>query len=144
MSSFEAMASKFPSLSLFLVLTCSGFASAAALEFPKLGIVRETGYGNVSKSQSTLDESIKSGYIIYNYTQTLDHFNYQPESCTTFQQRYAINYKYWGGAKSNSPIFLYTGDESSLEGDLAAAGFLLDNAAHFQALLLVIEVRIPC
>jgi len=134
------MASVSHFLLLFLALLHSEFVSTTALSFPKLGLHREIKDGKFSISQPSLEDISFNGYSIYNYTQTLDHFNYRPESYATFQQRYAINYEYWGGAKNNSPIFVYTGDEASLEIDVAASGFLLDNAAHFQALLVVIEV----
>ncbi|GMN56144.1 hypothetical protein TIFTF001_025260 [Ficus carica] len=73
------------------------------------------------------------------YNQTLDHFNYRSESYSTFQQRYFVNSKYWGG--SNAPIFAYLGAEGPLEGDLSVIGFLTDNAPEFKALLIYIEHR---
>ncbi|XVE79346.1 hypothetical protein DITRI_Ditri14bG0050900 [Diplodiscus trichospermus] len=75
------------------------------------------------------------------YPQTLDHFNYRPESYTTFQQRYMMNFKYWGGASASAPILVYFGAESSLDGAPAAIGFLNDNAIRFNALLVYIEHR---
>ncbi|CAK9150482.1 unnamed protein product [Ilex paraguariensis] len=52
------------------------------------------------------------------YTQVVDHFNYRPQSYATFQQWYVINYKYWGGASSNAPIFVYLGAEAPLDYDI--------------------------
>ncbi|XP_057997528.1 uncharacterized protein LOC110673331 [Hevea brasiliensis] len=75
------------------------------------------------------------------YTQTLDHFNFRPESYDTFEQRYMINSKYWGGANSSSPIFVYFGAEESLDDDIPIIGFLPNNGARFNALLLYIEHR---
>ncbi|CAK9150487.1 unnamed protein product [Ilex paraguariensis] len=75
------------------------------------------------------------------YTQTLDHFNYRPESYTTFKQRYVINWKYWGGANASAPIFAYLGEEGSLDYDLAGIGFLRENAPRFKALQVFIEHR---
>ena len=74
------------------------------------------------------------------YNQTLDHFNYRPESYDKFPQRYLINSKYWGGA--NASILVYLGAEVSIDEDSAAFGFLVDNAVQFKSLLVVIEVRI--
>jgi len=74
------------------------------------------------------------------YTQRLDHFNYRPESYHTFQQRYVINFKYWGGAKSSAPIFAFFGAEGSIDGDIYYVGFLRDNAPQFRALIVYIEV----
>jgi len=74
------------------------------------------------------------------FNQTLDHFNYRPESYTTFQQRYLINSKYWGGANSSAPIFAYLGPEAPIDDSPTSIGFLIDNAASFNALLVYIEV----
>jgi lysosomal Pro-X carboxypeptidase len=78
---------------------------------------------------------------MFYYTQTLDHFNYKPESYTTFRQRYVIDFRYWGGANTSAPIFVFFGAEEDLDDDLDAIGFLSDNAPHFKALLIYIEVR---
>ncbi|KAJ0714186.1 putative lysosomal Pro-Xaa carboxypeptidase [Helianthus annuus] len=53
-------------------------------------------------------------FVFYNYTQTLDHFNYKPESYMTFQQRYIVNSKYCGGSNTSSPIFVYMGAEADV------------------------------
>ena len=76
------------------------------------------------------------------FTQTLDHFNYNPQSYQTFQQRYLINDTYWGGAKKNAPIFVYTGNEGNIEWFTQNTGFMFQTAPHFQALLVFIEVRL--
>ncbi|PNX85704.1 lysosomal pro-X carboxypeptidase-like protein [Trifolium pratense] len=75
------------------------------------------------------------------YKQVLDHFNYRPESYNTFDQRYLINFKYWGGANSSAPIFVYLGAESSIDGYPNLIGFMSENAAAFKALLVYIEHR---
>ncbi|KAK4286391.1 hypothetical protein QN277_002952 [Acacia crassicarpa] len=75
------------------------------------------------------------------FKQTLDHFNYRPDSYTTFPQRYLINFKYWGGANSSAPIFAYLGAEEPIDGDLQVIGFLDDNAPSFKALIVYIEHR---
>ncbi|KAG9456824.1 hypothetical protein H6P81_001332 [Aristolochia fimbriata] len=80
-------------------------------------------------------------YQTYNYTQTLDHFNYDPESYTTFEQKYVINSKYWGGANTSSPIFVWAGQEAPLEIEWDALNIMLDIAPRFKALLLYIEHR---
>ncbi|CAK9150485.1 unnamed protein product [Ilex paraguariensis] len=84
---------------------------------------------------------VSDDFRTFFYTQTLDHFNYRPESYTTFKQRYVINSKYWGGANESAPIFVYLGSEAPLDRDLNSIGFLTDNAAHFKALLVYIEHR---
>ncbi|XP_068669066.1 uncharacterized protein [Aristolochia californica] len=82
-----------------------------------------------------------SDFQIFNYTQTLDHFSYRPGSSATFQQRYAVNFRYWGGANSSSPIFVYTGGEGGLFLEIFTAGFFTDNAPRFRALLVYMEHR---
>ncbi|KAJ9699356.1 hypothetical protein PVL29_008117 [Vitis rotundifolia] len=66
-----------------------------------------------------------------------DHFNYRPETYTTFQQRYLINSAYWSGANSSSPIFVYTGDVASITGVATFAGFMVNLASRFKGLLLI-------
>lgn len=94
------------------------------------------GMKRVMKTDSFPD--LPPDFVAYNYTQTLDHFNYKPESYATFQQKYILNVKYWGGANSASPIFVYTGEESPVIWDIS--GFIVDLASHFNGLLLYIEV----
>uniref|UniRef100_A0A7N0V1B0 Lysosomal Pro-X carboxypeptidase n=1 Tax=Kalanchoe fedtschenkoi TaxID=63787 RepID=A0A7N0V1B0_KALFE len=75
------------------------------------------------------------------FTQTLDHFNYHPQSYQTFQHRYLINDAFWGGAESDAPIFVYTGNEGDIEWFAQNTGFLFEKAPHFKALLVFIEHR---
>ncbi|XP_062108350.1 uncharacterized protein LOC133819184 [Humulus lupulus] len=92
--------------------------------------------------QSSLAVSnIPPNYKLFLYNQTLDHFNYQPESYTTFQQRYYVNSKYWGGSNANAPIFAYLGAESPIDGDIPYIGSLVENASSFKALIVFIEHR---
>ncbi|KAK1586970.1 hypothetical protein Q3G72_008151 [Acer saccharum] len=88
------------------------------------------------------ERNISGDYEDLFYNQTLDHFNYRPESYSSFQQRYVISSKYWGGANSSSPIFAYLGAEAPLDNDVLFIGFLPDNAVRFKALLVYIEVVI--
>ncbi|XP_027352833.1 lysosomal Pro-X carboxypeptidase-like [Abrus precatorius] len=75
------------------------------------------------------------------FTQTLDHFNFNPQSYKTFQQRYLINDTYWGGAKKKAPIFVYTGNEGNIEWFTQNTGFMFEKAPYFKALLVFIEHR---
>ncbi|KAJ9184531.1 hypothetical protein P3X46_004245 [Hevea brasiliensis] len=75
------------------------------------------------------------------FTQILDHFNFNPQSYQTFQQRYLINDTFWGGPKKNAPIFLYTGNEGEIEWFAQNTGFMYDNAPRFKALIVFIEHR---
>lgn len=90
--------------------------------------VKETGYL----------QDLPPDFIAYNYTQTLDHFNYRPESYATFQQKYILNFKHWGGANTSSPIFVYVGAELPIIFELD--GFIVDLASRFNGMLLYIEV----
>ncbi|KAB1227358.1 Lysosomal Pro-X carboxypeptidase [Morella rubra] len=53
--------------------------------------------------------SLSDDFQTFFYDQTLDHFNYRPESYATFQQRYVVNSKYWGGANSKLTRHRYYG-----------------------------------
>ncbi|GMY23091.1 lysosomal Pro-X carboxypeptidase-like [Fagus crenata] len=86
-------------------------------------------------------DSSTSDYQTFYYDQTLDHFNYQPESYTTFRQRYVMNFKRWRGARTAAPILVYLGAESSIDGDVGSIGVLPENARLFGALELYIEHR---
>ncbi|KAF8034747.1 hypothetical protein BT93_C0913 [Corymbia citriodora subsp. variegata] len=88
-----------------------------------------------------ISDPITNDFQTFFFNQTLDHFNYRPESYTTFKQRYFINSNYWGGANSSAPIFVYLGAESPLDRAPTVIGFLTDNAAQFKALLVYIEHR---
>ena len=127
----------FQLLSLFfLVFTFS--ASVFAFNMPRLGTQRKT---TQHEPQTTSSISNLQDLKTYYYTQTLDHFNYRPDSYTTFKQRYVINSRYWGGANASAPIFAYLGAEESLDDDLPIIGFLSDNAPRFKALQVYIEVN---
>ncbi|KAK8990219.1 hypothetical protein V6N11_008925 [Hibiscus sabdariffa] len=88
-------------------------------------------------SSAAVSDDLQTFY----YPQTLDHFNYLPESYATFQQRYVINFKHWGGANNSAPILAYLGAEAPLDDHLPIIGFLNDNAIRFNALLVYIEHR---
>ena len=119
-----------PCIFLFSISSC-GFSSAKITpRFPS-SIVRPE-----QLSVSSQTELYEAKY----FTQILDHFNYQPQSYRTFQQRYLINDKYWGGADKLAPIFVYTGNEGDIEWFAQNTGFMFDTAPHFQALLVFIEV----
>ncbi|TKY48588.1 Lysosomal Pro-X carboxypeptidase [Spatholobus suberectus] len=110
-----------------------------SLKIPRLSPIAEweTTLHNRATLVATDAENIKTFY----YKQVLDHFNYRPESYKTFHQRYLINFKYWGGANSSAPIFAYLGAESPIDDSPQGIGFLTDNAASFNALLVYIEHR---
>ncbi|TYI80501.1 hypothetical protein E1A91_D05G091700v1 [Gossypium mustelinum] len=132
-------------LLLFSLISLS-YVSGTQFSLPRLGALRRTIRNKLDiESISSLSKDFKTFF----YSQTLDHFNYKPESFTSFQQRYVINSKYWGGANTSSPILVYFGAEESLDYDLSGIGFLTDNAPRFKALLVYIEHRfygksIPC
>ena len=53
-----------------------------------------------------------------------------------------IDFKFWGGAQSSAPIFAYLGAEAPVDEDIYYVGFLRDNAAQFNALIVYIEVKL--
>ena len=127
---------------LFIFLICSTYVITASAThsfmIPRLSLVSrwETTLHDRRALLANYSEDIKTFY----YKQTLDHFNYRPQSYQTFQQRYLINFKYWGGANSSAPIFAYLGAEAPIDSSPAGIGFLTDNAASFNALIVYIEV----
>ncbi|KAI4334307.1 hypothetical protein L6164_019017 [Bauhinia variegata] len=122
---------------LFLIFFISSLCTSA-FSIPRLGTVRRNKqHEPQTMSYFPLRENLKTSY----YTQRLDHFNYRPDSYSTFQQRYMINFKHWGGAKSSAPIFAYLGAEAPVDDDISDVGFLRDKAPQFNALLVYIEHR---
>ncbi|PWA83073.1 serine carboxypeptidase S28 family protein [Artemisia annua] len=85
---------------------------------------------------------VSNTFKTYSYNQTLDHFNYKPESYATFPQRYLDNSKWWGGVDKKAPIFVYFGAEEDIEDDLGSIVFPTDNAPRFKALVVYLEVSI--
>ncbi|XP_010535638.1 PREDICTED: lysosomal Pro-X carboxypeptidase [Tarenaya hassleriana] len=124
----------------FLLILSSfpnSFISLTQSKFAQLRVYPET-------TQDTFDETLlqsDSDVEFFIFDQDLDHFTYTPESYTKFRQRYAVDTRYWGGAEANSPILAYLGEETSMDTDLRAIGFLRENGPHFKALLVYMEHR---
>ncbi|KAG6601675.1 Lysosomal Pro-X carboxypeptidase, partial [Cucurbita argyrosperma subsp. sororia] len=116
-----------------LLLILSACVSATQYRIPRLS--------PTDRDSEALSSPLSDDFKTFYYNQTLDHFNYRPESYTTFAHRYIINFKYWGGANSSAPILAYLGAEGPLDKDLNVVGFSTDNAAQFGALLVYIEHR---
>lgn len=126
----------FQQFSLFLLIFS---LCVSAFNIPRLGTFQRTHQHELETiSSSRLTQELKPFY----FTQRLDHFNYRPDSYSTFLQRYMINFKFWGGAKSSAPIFAYLGGEAPVDEDIYYVGFLRDNAPQFNALIVYIEVRV--
>ncbi|XP_012064654.1 lysosomal Pro-X carboxypeptidase [Jatropha curcas] len=124
---------------LVLIFSFHVFATQS-YRIPRLGATRK--HSQTFEPQSTIKYNSVSNYFeTFYYTQTLDHFNYKPESYTTFKQRYVMNFKYWSGPNTSAPIFVFFGAEENIDDDVSGIGFLPDNASHFKALLLYIEHR---
>ncbi|KAI4334308.1 hypothetical protein L6164_019019 [Bauhinia variegata] len=128
-------------ISIFLVYL-TYFTATKSLIIPRLSPLGER---IISDHPAALSDTDIEEFQTFYYRQTLDHFNYRPESYTTFEQRYVINFKYWGGGgggpNSSAPIFAYLGAEAPIDGSLRGIGFLNDNAASFNALIVYIEHR---
>ncbi|KAI3695577.1 hypothetical protein L1987_78575 [Smallanthus sonchifolius] len=123
-------------LLLSFVVTLTTTTRGAPNKTPRLSPVDP-----LLKRQTDVSAIISSDFETFFYDQTLDHFNYKPESYTTFQQRYIINSKWWGGANKNAPIFVYLGAEEPIDQDVTILGFLTENAPRFKALLVYLEHR---
>lgn len=125
---------QFLSLLLFFTTTC---VSAA---YPSSSIRFDTMRRPITNKLSS--SHLPPEFVTYYYTQTLDHFNYKSESYATFQQKYVMNLKYWGGANTSSPIIVYIGEEVPLTFAIPGKGSIVDLASRFKAMLLYIEVSI--
>ncbi|XP_057955097.1 uncharacterized protein LOC131149058 [Malania oleifera] len=126
-------------LSLLLLISSISVHMKSSFNLPRLGVtIREE---ILRYPQVAPTASCPSDLKTFFYNQTLDHFNYNPESYTTFPQKYRMSTEYWGGAKANAPIFVYFGEEAPLDKDIPIIGFLSDNARYFQALIVYIEHR---
>ncbi|GLT51282.1 hypothetical protein SLA2020_247020 [Shorea laevis] len=134
----DFLRNSFQLLILFLIIFTFP-VSAKGFKNPRLGAFSRTATHHEPKIFNPATAS--QDFRFFFYSQRLDHFNYKPESCSTFQQRYVINSKYWGGANSSAPIFAFLGEETDLDYDLSIIGFLTDNASRFKALLVYIEHR---
>ncbi|KAI3683578.1 hypothetical protein L1987_84086 [Smallanthus sonchifolius] len=130
------MRSVFQWLLLLSVITLTTTAIGALKKTPRLSPVNR-----FLKDHTDVSKTVSSDLETAFYDQTLDHFNYKPESYATFQQRYIINSKWWGGANTNAPIFAYLGAEGPIDGDVSNIGFLPENAPRFKALLVYLEHR---
>ncbi|KAG6427603.1 hypothetical protein SASPL_111849 [Salvia splendens] len=115
---------------------------AALTQLSSSSIITTPGFpSSAIKLKAKLHHSKSKLYQEKFFTQILDHFNYNPPSYHTFQQRYLINQNHWGGAASSSPIFVYTGNEGDIEWFAQNTGFMFETAPLFDALLLFIEHR---
>lgn len=107
--------------------------SAKSVRIPSLGEHPRTIATYVNpEGKSVLENS----QILY-YTQTLDHFNYRPDSYLTFKQKYILNFTYWGGANASAPILVHLGAESALGSSTKDYGL----SARFNGLTVAIEVN---
>ncbi|CAM8926954.1 unnamed protein product [Rhodiola kirilowii] len=122
-----------PLIALLILLFVSSSEAAAARGAPRLGVLQGKNILQ-QKNDNTHEFSGEADYKTYYYNQTLDHFNYLPESYATFKQKYVMNIKYWGGRNESAPIFVYLGAEAPI-------GFMSENAEQFKALLVYIEHR---
>ncbi|XP_061342201.1 uncharacterized protein LOC133288462 [Gastrolobium bilobum] len=124
-------------LVIFIIYSTCLTETQSLTSIPRLSVTRSRKTSIYDTAALAETEEVKTFY----YNQTLDHFNYRPESYSTFQQKYMMNSKYWGGAKTSAPIFAYLGAEEAIDASVVNQGFLNDNAASFRALLVHIEHR---
>ncbi|GLT80823.1 hypothetical protein SLA2020_522390 [Shorea laevis] len=124
-------------LQIFSITILLAVSSVAATRhrIPRMSPIK----GVILKHPEILSAPLSEDLQTFYHEQTLDHFNYRPESYIKFKQRYVMNFKYWGGP--NAPILAYLGAEDSIDGDLQGIGFLNENAPGFKALQVYIEHR---
>ncbi|XP_010034183.2 lysosomal Pro-X carboxypeptidase [Eucalyptus grandis] len=140
MARHPTMSSSHYSLLIILILFSACVAAGETLDghrIPKLSVRRQTFIQD--RKQAVRASILSEDFQTFFYNQTLDHFDYRPESYATFKQRYVINFNHWGGANASAPIFAYLGAEAAI--DDHGVGFLIDNAAQFRALSVYIEHR---
>uniref|UniRef100_A0A1J3EWG3 Lysosomal Pro-X carboxypeptidase n=1 Tax=Noccaea caerulescens TaxID=107243 RepID=A0A1J3EWG3_NOCCA len=125
-------------LLLIMSTSSSYFISLAHSKIAQLGVSPKL---LKNAPDSPTQQVNESDLEMFYFNQNLDHFTFTPKSYMTFQQRYAIDSKHWGGAKANAPILAFLGEESSLDSDLSAIGFLRDKGPRLKALLVYIEHR---
>ncbi|XP_074580620.1 uncharacterized protein LOC141837040 [Curcuma longa] len=94
---------------------------------------------SAAAAHRTLEQRGGGPYETRYFTQTLDHFNYKPDGYKQFQQKYLVNDSFWEGR--GAPIFVYAGNEGSIELFADNTGFMFDVAPSFKALLVFIEHR---
>ncbi|XP_027927413.1 lysosomal Pro-X carboxypeptidase-like isoform X2 [Vigna unguiculata] len=124
----------------FLFIFLTYFTSINSVKIPRLSSIPT--WDTSLHHPATLDAKTSTDKInTFYYKQVLDHFNYRPQSYRTFQQRYLINFKYWGGANSSAPILAFFGAEEAIDHSPEGIAFLTDNAASLNALLVYIEHR---
>ncbi|CAL0318469.1 unnamed protein product [Lupinus luteus] len=121
-------------LCLFFLFTLICVSSLNVPRFENFHRRKHHQHQTISSSQ--FSQNLETFY----YMQRLDHFNYRLDSYTTFPQRYIINFKHWGEAKSNAPIFAFFGAEEPMPED-PYVGLLEDNAPKLNALVVYIEHR---
>ncbi|XP_057781884.1 uncharacterized protein LOC131000129 [Salvia miltiorrhiza] len=126
---------------LLLLLLLAQTVSTSPPKIPRLSTFNRDALLSDATSAATSSSSKLDLMKTYYYRQTIDHFNYAPQSYATFRQRYVVSSKYWGGPHSDAPIFAYLGPEAPLDQDLLSITFLSHNAPRFKSLSLYIEHR---
>lgn len=124
------------SIPLLLSLLLSLYPSSHSISIPRFPTSTTKSFNGFNKASDPQKVPYETKY----FTQIVDHFNYNPQSYETFQQRYLIDDRNWGGSQSSSPIFVYTGNEGDIEFFAKNTGFMFDVAPYFKALLVFIEV----
>ncbi|KAK2422071.1 lysosomal Pro-X carboxypeptidase [Trifolium repens] len=134
-------------LGVSTVLRCLSWIEEAkhlVLELIRLScLVLPVSYSLTHHAKTQLNQSRKevAPHEVPKMFQTAKFLMELVESFKTFNQRYFINFKYWGGANSSTPIFVTFGGEAALEVSQEYVGFIEENAASFKALLVYIEHR---
>ncbi|BBH05067.1 Serine carboxypeptidase S28 family protein [Prunus dulcis] len=119
--------------------------SSAHLNIPRLSPNGGTFFAEIilhTTSRKTMSAADPiNDFETFYYNQTLDHFNFRPDSFNTFQQRYLINFKHWVALMLVHQYLLTLAKKNAIDVDLSIIGFLNENAHQFQALQIFIEHR---
>lgn len=84
---------------LILLFITASVSATPSKKISRLGVLRGSSLSVLEGSSSlrTVSVNLSENFQTFFYPQTLDHFNYRPESYTTFLHRYMVNFNYWGG-----------------------------------------------
>lgn len=107
---------------LALVLASASLPSAFSLQPPK---------------PTKRPDGLTISYETHWFNQKVDHFSWA--NTDTYPQRYLINKDHWCGR--NCPILFYTGNEGDIEVFANNTGFMWENAATLNAMLVFAEHR---
>lgn len=67
--------------------------------------------------------------------------NFDMDNTNTWKQAYYVNDKFWSGANSRAPVFLYVGGEGTLSSSSVTSNFITDWLPRLKGLMFSVEHR---